>query len=78
MKQVLGNKNDSPSKLAEHRADVYHQAFEIILEDLKLSASYGVVVKVQNDLKKGTTVLATASADYEEMCATYICYFLQC
>jgi hypothetical protein len=64
---VTGLNNDSKSDLAHHRADVYHRAFDIILDDLKVPAHHGTFVLSSANLIKGVPVLATASADYEEM-----------
>lgn len=64
-------KHDGSSKLARHRAEVYHSAFDIVLNDLKLPARHGTVLKLLHGLKSGTPILATVSADYEEMCVNY-------
>jgi len=64
---VTGLKDDSKSSLAHHRAHVYHKAFDIVLDDLKIPARHGTFVVISNNPKKGFPVFATASADYEEM-----------
>jgi hypothetical protein len=43
---VLGFKNDASSKLAQHRAEVYHKALEIVFRDLGLAAKHGFVFKI--------------------------------
>jgi len=63
----MGLKGDSSSSLALHRAGVYQKVFDIVLDDLKVSARHGTFVNLSNEFKKGTLVLAIASADYEEM-----------
>jgi hypothetical protein len=63
----MGMKNDSSSKLARHRAEVYHSAFDIVLEDIKLPARHGTVLKLHHGFKNGTPIIATVSSDYEEM-----------
>lgn len=64
---MTGLKGDSASSLALHRASVYQKVFDIVLDDLKVPTRHGTFVNLSNELKKGTPILATASADYEEM-----------
>jgi hypothetical protein len=65
--QVLGFKNDSSSKLAQHRAQVYHVALEIVFSDLSLAAKHGTVFKIFRRHMHGMPIFAAVSADYEEM-----------
>lgn len=64
---MTGQKSDSGSSLALHRAGVYQKVFDIVLDDLKVPTRHGTYVKLSNELEKGTPILATASVDYEEM-----------
>ena len=65
--QVDSLKNDSKSKLAQHCAEVYHKALDIVFDDIKTAAKHGIVIKILGRYRKGMPIFMTVSADYEEM-----------
>ena len=65
--QVVGFKEDSSSKLALHRAEVYHTALGIVFDDLELPAEHGTVFKFRDIYQSGLPIFMVVSADYEEM-----------
>jgi len=68
---VLGFKNDASSKLAQHRAEVYHKALGIVFRDLGLAAKHGFVFKIFRRHMHGMPIFAAVSADYEEMLTVF-------
>jgi len=67
--QVVGFKEDSSSKLALHRAEVYHAALGIVFADLELPAEHGTTFKFGDTFQSGIPIFMVVSADYEEMYA---------
>jgi len=67
MFQVVGFEEDSSSKLALHRAEVYHTALGIVFNDLEFPAEHGVMFKFHNTFYSGIPIFMVVSADYEEM-----------
>jgi hypothetical protein len=65
--QVVGLKADSSSKLAQHRAEVYHAALGIVFASFESEAIHGVVFRILKMRRKGLPVFMAVSADYEEM-----------
>jgi hypothetical protein len=64
---VVGLKKDSSSKLALHRAEVYHTALGIVFEDLELPAEHGTAFKFRDSYINGLPIFMVVAADYEEM-----------
>jgi hypothetical protein len=67
MFQVVGFEEDSSSKLALHRAEVYHTALGIVFSDLEFPAEHGVTFKFRDTFYSGIPIFMVVSADYEEM-----------
>jgi hypothetical protein len=67
MFQVVGFEEDSSSKLALHRAEVYHTALGIVFSDLEFPAEHGVTFKFRDTFYSGIPIFMVISADYEEM-----------
>ncbi|KAL1689775.1 hypothetical protein GGG16DRAFT_114767 [Schizophyllum commune] len=67
---VDGQNTDSSSALAHHRAGVYQGAFDVILDDVKVTTEFGDYfnLKVMNvEFRAGHTVCIVVSCDYEDM-----------
>ena len=67
---MIGFAEDSSSKLALHRAEVYHTALGIVFDDLELPAEHGTVFKFRDTHLSGIPMFIVISADYEEMYVT--------
>ena len=73
---MVGFKEDSSSKLALHRAEVYHTALGIVFADLELPAEHGTIFKFRNTFQSGIPIFMVVSADYEEMYAVVAAFMI--
>ena len=65
--QVVGMEDDASSKLAQHRAEVYHTALGIVFANFNSEANHGMVINTFETQRKGLPIFMAVSADYEEM-----------
>ncbi|KAI0315267.1 hypothetical protein OF83DRAFT_1173981 [Amylostereum chailletii] len=63
----VGFPGDDPTKLALHRALVYHRSLDFILASLRYPSHFGTLVKASLGILTGYPIIAVASMDYEEM-----------
>ncbi|TRM55788.1 hypothetical protein BD626DRAFT_576598 [Schizophyllum amplum] len=63
-------RTDKSHNLAQHRALVYHAAFDVILADVKVAAEFGTYLNLKiayTELKPGRLICVVVSCDYEDM-----------